>query len=340
SIQGGTQTEQSTTSEGATQRSSEQSGPSGNGLAQAIVLKRDGEALQLDAVKLAGSILEFIKDGLDLVKLIKRYAPQVGWYVDLDIQVMQGGFGAEWYWKEWEDHRVFRYVDVKAKLDLFTITFEIGVGVSAFSFKLQVFGQIEGGVGVQVSATRWKPDGRPGVSLGPVKGRIAGALGARAEAGHFFKLEAKMETALEVDLVVGINQPSRSQTVSIDGGFVWTGIQCEATGSVGAWGIGGTKKWSGTLVEKSDRLHFEWPKPVEYRPPYMSRDAIAAKLRSVLSKGWDIRVFTPSGSMFTRDQAWGLDRIADTLAERVERDSAFHRTPDMADALAHAIRQD
>jgi anti-sigma28 factor (negative regulator of flagellin synthesis) len=307
-------------------------------LFDAIVLKRDGGNLKIDAIKIASSILKFIKEGLDLVKLIKSYAPQVGWYVDLDIQVMQGGLAAEWYWKEWEDHTVFRYIDVKAMLEVFSITFEIGVGVSAFSFKLQVFGQVSGGVGVEISATRWKPEGMPGMNLGPVKGRIAGAIGARAEAGYFFKLEAKMETALELDLVIGINQPSRA--VSLDGGLVWTGIQCEATGSVGAMGIGGTKKWKGELVGKSDRLRFEWPKPVEYKPPYMSRDAIAAELRKVLTNGWNVRVFTPSGSAFTFDEAWSIERIADTLAERIERDRAFHRTPDMVEALGVAIRQD
>ncbi len=325
-----------TTSDGASSTSEESEASSK--LVDAIVLKRDGGALSIDAVKIASSILKFIKDGLDIIKLIKSYAPQVGWYVDLDVQVMQGGLAAEWYWKEWEDHTVFRYIDVKASLEVFSVTFEIGVGVSAFSFKLQVFGQISGGVGVEVSGTRWKPEGMPGVNLGPVKGRIAGAIGARAEAGYFFKFDAKMETALEVDLVLGINQPSRA--VSLDGGLVWTGIQCEATGSVGAMGIGGTKKWKGELVGRSERLRFEWPKPVEFKPPYMSRDAISAELQKVLTKGWDVRVFTPSGSMFTADERWSVQRVADTIAERVERHRAFHRTPDMVEALGVAVRQD
>ncbi|AUX34382.1 MULTISPECIES: hypothetical protein [Sorangium] len=332
-------THTTTTTGGKTTRKHEPESETSTKLADAIVLSRDGGALSIDAAKVVGSLLEFIKEGLGIIKTIKSYAPQVGWYVDLEIQVMQGGLAAEWYWQEWQDHRVFRYIDVKAALDIFSITFEIGVGVSAYSFKLQVFGQVSGSLGVEVSGTRYKPDGAPGAAL-QGKGSIGGALGARAEAGYFFKFNAKMETALEVDLTLGINQPNRSQIVSIDGGFVWTGIECTATGSIGMWGIGGTKKWKGTLVPKSERLHVEWPSPKEYKPPFMSRDAIKAVLAKVLSNSWDIRVFTPSGSAFVADKAWTVDEIAGALAARIERDRAFHRTPEMVDALANAVRQD
>lgn len=329
----------STTTGGQTTTKDEDKSETSTKLADSIVLSRDGGALKIDAVKIVGSILEFIKDGLDLVKMVKAYAPQVGWYVDLDIQVMQGGLAAEWYWKEWEDHRVFRYIDVKASLEIFSITFELGIGVSAFTFKLQVFAQIAGAIGAEMSGTRYKPEGAPGVQV-QVKGSVTGALGARAEAGYFFKFDAKMESAIELDLTIGVNQPDRSQIVHIDGGFVWTGIECTATGSVGMWGIGGSKKWKGTLVKKSDRWHFEWPTPKEYKPPFMSRGAIKSVMTKVLSDGWDVRIFTPSGSTFTPDRAWPIDEVAGALADRIERDRAFHRTPEMVDALANAIRQD
>lgn len=338
-LRSGSLSSTTTTTGGKTSRKVEGEFESHTKLADALVLSRDGGALKIDVVKLVGSILEFIKEGLDLVKTIKGYAPQVGWYVDLDLQVMQGGLEAEWYWQEWQDHRAFRYIDVIASLEVFSITFEIGVGVSAYSFKLQVFGQVSGSLGVELSGTRYKPDGAPGLAL-QANGTIGGALGARAEAGYFFKFDAKMETALEVDLTIGVNQPSRSQILSIDGGLVWTGIQCTATGSVGMWGIGGTKKWKGTLVPKSERMHVEWPSPREYKPPFMSRDAIKAVLVKVLSNGWDVRVFTPSGSAFIADRAWSMDEVAGALAARIERDQAFHRTPEMVDALANAIRQD
>ncbi|WP_437806599.1 hypothetical protein [Sorangium sp. So ce1078] len=328
-----------TTTGGKTTQKHDPESETSTKLADSIVLSRDGGALSIDAAKIVGSLLEFIKEVLRLMKTIQSYAPQVGWYFELDIQVMQGGLAAEWYWQEWQDHRVFRYVDVKAALDIFSITFEIGVGVSAFTCKLQVFGQVSGSLGVEMSFTRYKPDGGIGISR-QIKGRIAGALGARVEAAYFLKFDAKMETALEVDLTVGINQPNRSQIISIDGGFVWTGIACTATGSIGMWGICGTKTWKGTLVPKSDRLHVEWPSPKEYKPPFMSRDAIKAVLVKVLSRSWDVRVFTPSGSVLVADKAWTVDDVAGALAARIERDHAFHRTPEMVDALANAVRQD
>jgi hypothetical protein len=304
-----------------------------------IVLTRDGKALQLEIIKLVGSILEFLKDGLDIIKTIQDYAPKVGWYTELDIQVMQGGLAAEWYWKEWQDHRVFRYIDVKASLEIIRITFEVGVGVSAFAFKAQIFAQCSGALGVELSGTRYEPDGEPGFTI-QRKERFTGALGARVEAGNALKIEAKGESALEFDCTIGINHENRSQLISFDGGVTWTGIECTATGSMGLLGIGGSKTWSGTLVEKSRRIPFEWPGPKEYKPPFMSRDAIKSELRKVLSEYLDVRVFAPSGSMFTFDKQWSLDEIAGALADRIERDKAFHRTPAMVDALANAIRQD
>ena len=88
------------------------------------------------------------------------------------------------YWKEHTDHRIYRYVDVNLKVVLFSITFEFGVGVSAFSFKVQVFAQLSGELSMEISGKRTSPDGDVGVNLGPFKATIKGAIGARAEAGE------------------------------------------------------------------------------------------------------------------------------------------------------------
>lgn len=328
-----------TTTDGSTSLESERTSKHGAALADSIVLSRDGGTLEIDAVKMVGGIIEFVRTVLDLVKKVGDYAPQVGWYVDLDVQVMQGGLAVEWYWKEWEDERVFRYLDVNASLDIFSVTFELGIGVSGFTFKVQVFGQVSGSFGFELSGTRYKPTGAPGFKFGG-KRTWTGALGARVEAGYIFKFDAKMETGLEVDITIGVNQPNRSHLLHLDGGLVWTGIQCSANGSVGAFGIAGTKKWKGTLMEKSERLHFEWPTERTYEPPFMSRDAIKKVMVDVLSKGWDVRVFTPSGFDLVPDHQWTLDEVAGQLADRIERDDAFHRTPAMVDALANAIRRD
>jgi len=320
------------------QRNAKKADESKSRVASGIKLTRDGNAMEIDAIKMVASLLEFVQAVLGLVDTVKSWAPQVGWYVDLDIQLLQGGIAGKMHWQEHTDHRVFRYVDVNMKVTLFSITFELGVGVSAFSFKVQAFAQISGDLSVEVSGNRYTPEGDWGANIGPIKGTIKGAIGARAEAGYVFKAEAKAETALELDLVLGINQGARGQLVNIDGGLVWTGITVTATGSVGAFGVGGTKTWSGVLVPPSKRMRFEWPKPVEYKPPYMSRDAIQRHLKTVLTKSWDVRVFTEID--WGMDERWSTDRVADRLADRIERDTAFHRTPAMVEALGIAIRKD
>lgn len=317
--------------------------PSGSELKlDAIKLWRDGTAIDLDVLKLVGKILEFRKSLEEIVKAIKKfkdYAPSVGWYIDFGLNLFQGGLAVEWYWKEHTDHRVFQYIDVNVSLKIFTITFEFGLGVGAFSFKLQIFAQITGEMSLEAGMKRDSPDGAPGFTFPALKGKLAGALGARVEAGAFFKFEAKGETAVEAELVFGINR--RSSPVTFDLRARWTGIECTATGSVGIWGIGGTRTWKSTLVPPSAWAGIEWPKEEEFKPPYLSRDRIANVVEGVITSGWNVRVIQPSGNVLgIGDVHWTPERIAGEIANRIDADSKVDRDPDTIDGLAHSVRGD
>jgi hypothetical protein len=70
----------------------------------------------------------------------------------------------------------------------------------------------------------------------------------------------------------------------------------------------------------------------------MSRDAIATHLAGVLTSGWNIRVFTEVN--WGLDKHWEIAKVAGMLADRIERDKAFYRTPEMVQTLGTSIRQD
>jgi hypothetical protein len=294
-------------------------------------LERDGSPVEVDILKLVGSVLEFADAMREIVKMVKDYAPKVGWYIDWNLQLMQGAMAVEWYWKEHTDARVFQYIDFNIALTIFSLTFEIGIGVSACSFKLQIYAQLGGELAVEAGAKRDSPDGAPGFKLPSLKGKIKGALGARAEAAYVFKFEAKGETAVEAECGIGINQ--RGSMVTVDARARWTGIECTATFSTGLLGISYTKTEKMTLVGPSSWWGLSWPEEKEYVPPTMSRDRIQSVVLGVLQDGWDVRVFDG-------DDRVAMATVASMIADRIERDSAFDKTQKMVDALANGIRQD
>lgn len=306
----------------------------------AVKLARDGKAVDMDVLRMIGKLLKFQESWRDLLSALKKfreYAPEMGWYADVSLQLAQGGLATEWYWKEHTDHRVFQYLDINIQLVIFNLTFEVGLGVGAFSFKLQIFAQISGELGVSGGFQRDDPDAGLGLQFPKITGKITGALGARLEGGAFFKFEAKGETAVEAELNMAVNH--NNTPFSADFRARWTGITCTATGSVGVWGIGGTRTWTETLVEPSSWIGSELPSPQPYVPPEMSKARIKAKLLSVLTSGFNIRVIREVPG-WNNDVHWTPEQIAEILASRVDADPYFNRTNDSVEGLALAVRGD
>lgn len=302
-------------------------------LVDTISLARDGSPVKVEVLRLVGEVLEFADLVRSIVKMVTDYAPKVGWYIDFDLQLMQGGVAVEWYWKEHTDHRVFQYIDFGINLTIFAITFEIGIGVSACSFKLQIYAQLKGELAVECGIKRDDPDGAPGFRLPGVKGKITGALGARAEAGHVFQFNAKGETAIEAEVQIGVNQ--RSSMITADARTRWTGIECTCTYSAGMLGISYNKTSKWILVPPGPWWGLTWPKDEPYQPPTMSKSAIANSITNVLTRGWDLLVYSDDKSSRYSHRA-----VANFVAEHVERDSAFDKTPKVVDALANSVRKD
>lgn len=302
-------------------------------LADTIQLTRDSALVpDLNYLQLVGSIIQYADTMRRIVEMVKDYAPKVGWYIDWNLQLMQGGLAVEWYWKEHTDHRVFQYIDFNIQLTLFSLTFELGIGVSACSFKLQIYAQLSGELAIEAGAKHDTPDGGVGVQLPTVKGKIAGALGARAEAGYLFKFEAKGETAIEAELGMGINQ-GRGKMVNVDARARWTGIKCRATFSTGFLGISHNKTENWQPIAESPWWGLTWPEEKNYVPPTITRDRVASTVEAVLYRGWNVRVFDG-------DRQLELGRVAGMIADRIERDRAFDKTQKAVDAIANSIRED
>lgn len=285
-----------------------------------------------NALATIAELLRFYRLISGIIKTIKDYAPQTGFYLDFDLQLFQGGLAVEWMYKEWENHEAFLAWDVNLKVSVLKVTLELGVGVGAAGFKLQVFAQLTGELSIEGGYKRERPNSVGGFQLPTIKGKITGAIGARAEAGGLAKLEGKGETAFDLEMGFGINL--RSKPVTADGRVRWTGLWFTGTFSAGLMGVSYTKTAKCDVCGPSAWWGLSWPNDTPYRPPTMSRAAIAAVFTKVLTRSWDIRVFD------SRDNHIAVRDVANMLADRVLEDRGFDKTPDDMEALANSVRMD
>ena len=305
------------------------------GKAKISTLKLTRDSLVLDPPGILTTIAECLRlyrliQGI--ISKIQDYAPQVGFYMEIDLQLLQGGLAVEWMHKEHTDHRAYLAWDVNLKLTIVKIGIEIGIGISGAGCKLQIFAQVEGELALEGGYKRESPDSETGFELPMVKGKITGAIGARAEAGSFVKLEAKGESAVELEVHTGINIESRP--VRLGCRARWTGIELSATASAQALGVGYSKSWKNVIMEPSGWVSSKWPSDKPYVPPTMSRAAISQRFQMVLTDGWDVRVFDSA------DDHVSVTRVGNMLADKVLGDRGFDKTPKDIEALANSVRKD
>ncbi len=304
---------------------------------KAIKYQIDDAAVELDILELIGAILNTAKAIQDIVEAIQENAPKVGWYMQFDLQLMQGTLAVEWYWKEHHNHQVFQYIDVNMELTLASLTFELGIGISGLGFKAQVFAQISGELKAALNGRRNDPSWAPGAAL-KADATFKGAIGARFEAGNFFKAEGKGETGITYDAEIGINH-SEGRILNVDAGIDWTGIKISAEVSGGLFGIGGKRTWERVIAGPSHLREFHWPREEPYQPAHMSRDAIQHVILGVITDGLDIRVIRVREGFFN-DEYWTPGQIADALADRIDEHRTFSRRAKVVEGIAHSIRQD
>jgi hypothetical protein len=236
--------------------------------------------------------------------------------------------------KEYSDHRTYLAIKGNFDLVLFSMSVEVGVGVEGCGFKAQIYAKLEGSLTLSLAVERIAPGAAVSLQV-PLTLAVQGTVGARFEAGNFVKIDASFSTAVEVN---GTFQLHMEEGASLSGSMKWTGIAGKVTASVGTGGAMGSYVSQQTLVGEKDLGSFKWPdKP--YTPPYAGRATIKSTILDKITEGWDVRVITPSGSMFEADQALTNDQIAEKLTARIDRRTDIRRDAKSIEGLAHDIRQ-
>lgn len=304
---------------------------------QKIAFYIDDAKVELDIIKLLLTLF-YLQDMVrEVISNIQENAPKVGWYLECNFQLLQGGLIVSWNWQEHKDHRVFQYIDVNIQMQLIKANLDLGVGISGLGFRAQIYVQIAGEATVGLDGRHDDPDQLLSVAV-PFKALIKGAIGARFEVGNICRADGKGETGIQFDIEIGINR-GRSSMVSFDIGLKWTGLRVEATVSAGLFGIGGQKKWERTLVTERSLGKKRFPDDQPYQPPVLSLSRIKASLLTVITQGWNIRVIREVEGFFNSDVHWTPDQIAQAIADKVAAHPTFYRTPRNVEGLAHAVRK-
>lgn len=338
-------------------------------LAKELPIKyyRDGE--QIDAgpiLNTVATILRLYALFMGVIKTVKDYAPQAGFYCDFDLQLFSGALAAEWMWKEHEDHRAYQSLDVNLNITIIKVMLELGVGVKACGGKLQIYAQVEGALDVDLGYRTLGPDAEAKVPISTTA-KITGAIGARLEAGNFAKVDGKGETGfqLKLDIVFGIGPGQDPFTIALTP--TWTGIKFSGSVSVGAFGVSYKKSGEFNLVDPMSFEKIRWPEAKPYQPPRMSKHDIARVFKSTFLDGIDVLVYREQapqnrpgnkcpnpkcpghGSASDYCSRWSasdwkgwveLDEVCDLLAEKVMADKGFTQTHKEIEALANSVRED
>jgi hypothetical protein len=301
-----------------------------------IKLSRNGVLLSVDKstlFKVLG-IVKVANDALAIIDAVQDKVPKVGWYAEVEVQLLQGTFSFEWQMKEYTDHRTYLWMKTGIDVVLFAAAIEIGVGVSGCSFKAQIFAKVECNLTLSLSVERINPGAAVSVQV-PLKSTWQLTVGARFEAGNYVKAQGVFESALEFE---GNFELHMEKGASIAGSMKWTGLKGKVVASVGKGGSMGQYTSEQTFADERDLGSFKWPdKP--YTPPFASRSSIKAILLDKITEGFNVRVFTPSGSAFIPDTQWSNEDIAEKLTAKIDSRKDIRRDGKSIEGLAHDIRQ-
>ena len=320
-------------------------------------LIRNDTQINLKFMETVGAVVELGNKISDIISFIQKNVPKVGWYFEWENQLFQGTFVVEWGWKEYKDYRAYYYFGLNIDLKIIEFKMEIGIGVSGFSFKVQVYGSITGGVSVSAKVVRYSPEGEAGIEL-PFSAEIVGALGARVQVGCFVKLEGSAETGIKID--DGALKFHPDDGISASCMLKWTGIVGKfkvSAGTAKKEGVEEKKKeidlknepkemdekveqaFEHELIGSATLGKWEWSskhKP-EYNPPVMPREDLHKLLLKKLEEGDNIRVKT--GKNIVGLYAYiPMNDVAKEIEKRIHLRNDIKKDPKTMEAIVFDIR--
>ncbi len=322
-----------------------------------IIFVRNGAQVNLKFMESVGAVVKLGKQISDILPLIQKNVPKVGWYFEWENQLFQGTFVVEWGWKEYKDHRAYYYVGGNFDFKLIDLKMELGIGVSGFAYKIQIFGSLTGGVTLSAKFSKISPDGESGFSF-PFSAEIIGSLGARAQAGCFVKLEGTVETGFKLE--DGALKFTHEEGWSIGCALKWSGITGKLKISAGTAKKEGVdehspeedlhnapkeldekanQSYEHELIGSHDLGKWQWPDPkAEYNPPVIPREDLHKMMMEKLTEGDDIRVRIKAGVLGLNEYK-EMKEVANEIEEKIHSRNDIRKDAKTSEALVFDIRK-
>jgi hypothetical protein len=324
-----------------------------------ITLQRNGTDINSNFMKSVGAFIELANNITGIIAAIQKYSPNAGGYFEWENEILQGTFVVEWGWKEYKDNRAYYYVGANINVKLIEFKMELGYGLSGFTYKIQIYGAINGSITLSVKWSRYSPDGDSGFEF-PFDAEIIGSLGGRVELGCFVKLEGTLETGIKLE--DGKLKFKQEEGWSIACALKWTGI-------VGKFIVsGGTAKKKGVeeqsaqaaesdakkdpeldkheshtyeheLIGSKDLGKWEWSSThkAEYNPPIISAKDLHDLMKDTLTDGQKIRVKIGEG--FWGNKYKDYDELAKDIEENINKRNDIRMDPKAIEAVIIEIKQ-
>jgi hypothetical protein len=119
----------------------------------------------------------------DALNFIKHFQPQAGWSFEVDVSLFQGSLAYKWGWREFTDHRVYKYHDATFKILIFKVSFRINCGIALpVLLRVTIYGSVEIDFPVEGTLTLSNPDEKSANSV-KFKPKPTVKLGAEIEFG-------------------------------------------------------------------------------------------------------------------------------------------------------------
>lgn len=309
-----------------------------------VVYKVNSVERTISALSALGPLVRMIAGFQKIIQAIKENIPEAGIYVDTQLKLFEGLFKIEWGWKEYNDHRAFMRMAAIFDITLIGFSYEIGVGVSGFSFKLQVFALIKCNLTISFNGERVSPDNTVEIAF-PIKVIADASVGARFEALYIVKIEGAVTTGIEIQ---GFFKISSREGPSLKANITWTGIKANITASVSVAKSAGMKepvkefdvktstiestKRERVLVDSVPLGVFQWPSKEEYSPPFIPREKVAEIINNVFRTGSNLCVHDENNNEIN------LNTIVNMMADYIDKRKDVSRTEKTVEAFALVIR--
>jgi ribosomal 30S subunit maturation factor RimM len=311
----------------------------GSEILESIKFQRNGTSFRCDSLTLVMAALGYAKSIYDMLKNFDDLVPKIGWYMNLELQILVGSYQIGWGWREvptkWQ---TFYYFGAGMKMTIIDIAFEAGWGIDVGSaFKAQVCFGVKGSIEATLFQFETTGPAKADLNIGKLEGSMTGGLYARVTVGFFVNAEGAAETGIkgEVKLVL-----DSEFTLKFEGSGNWTGVTAKYTQSVGWFGSETTTK-SQVLVKPSPMKKFEFPKEPEEVQQF-SEYEVADKINATLQpEGWwgAIKVKELNeydGFYYDCD----MGKIAEMIAQKIMLQKQTLLLDDKTvEGLSHAVRK-